>query len=112
MTSASCGFIGGAVFTVPYLVLLPIGSPVQEDFGSIRQQIVVLGKEMMFSAVAGGIGMIVLDSEWDGRGGVCGIVQGLLGPFVSFALMHVALKIVLWSVWVFVSKNPRIAVAP
>lgn len=107
MTSVSYGFIGGAIFTVPFLILLlPMDWQAREDFGSIGQQAVVLGKEMTFSALAGGIGLVVLEGSGSGGQGVLiAIGQGLLGPFVSFVLLHVALKVALGSVLFFMSRN-------
>jgi hypothetical protein len=104
MTSVSCGFIGGAILTVPYLILLfPKGWQAHDDFGSFKQQANVLGKEMMFSAFAGGVGMLAFEGYWSGHGVLVGVGQGLMGPFVSFALLYGALKIVLGTIWVFMS---------
>lgn len=89
------------------MLLLPMDWQVREDFGSIRQQVVVLGKEVMFSALAGGIGALVLEGlGWGGQGVLIAIGQGIMGPFVSFALLHVALKVFLGSVLIVMSRNP------
>ncbi|KAF5370454.1 hypothetical protein D9615_009719 [Tricholomella constricta] len=98
------GFIGGAIFTVPYLILLLPGDARSSreydgnNFGSSLRQLLLLGAEMLYSAVAGGVGMLILNG-WN-RGGVfMGVLRGLGGPFISYTFLYLALEIVLGVVW-------------
>lgn len=100
ISAAFGGFIGGAIFTLPYLaLLLPMGEDVHNDLGSPREQLLVLGTEMMYSAFAGGVGTIALDG-WSSGGILMGMVRGLGGPFISFIFLFLSLKIILGSLWI------------
>lgn len=97
------GFIGGAIFTIPYLILLlPMfedhshsTDPILLSFG--RRHAKLLGTEMLYSAVAGGMGMITIDGY--GRDKVLmGVLRGLGGPLISFSLLFIFLKIALSTV--------------
>ncbi|GLB40700.1 hypothetical protein LshimejAT787_0805710 [Lyophyllum shimeji] len=64
-TAAGAGFIGGAMFTLPYLMLLSrevlSTAPEDDDAQSHFRRLLLLGAEMLYSAVAGGLGMGSLD---------------------------------------------------
>ncbi|KAF8072203.1 hypothetical protein FPV67DRAFT_1749069 [Lyophyllum atratum] len=67
LTSIGGGFIGGAVFTVPYLIVLPRDLTLPSESGGddldghCSHRLLLLGVEMLYSAMAGGVGMVFLD---------------------------------------------------
>lgn len=101
-SSAVGGFIGGAIFTVPYLILVLFkDNAVQEDLDSfccIRPYVVNLGKEMMSSSISGGVGVVLLEG-WSREGLLVGMSRGFVGPFVFFAVACCLLSTILGAVW-------------
>jgi len=103
LSSTSIGFIGGAIFTVPYLILLFV-MPDQdhEDIDSSSRRAYLLGKEMMYSAVSGGVGVVLFEG-WSGENVLVGMGQGLVGPFIFFAIAYCLLKVILGATWIITS---------
>lgn len=101
LSSAVIGFIGGAVFTVPYLILLFFKQEtVNEDISShcLRMCILNLGKELMCSSVAGGVGAVLFEG-WSAEGPLIGIGQGFMGPFIAFSMAYCLLQTTLGAIW-------------
>ncbi|RDB28578.1 hypothetical protein Hypma_014881 [Hypsizygus marmoreus] len=98
ISAANKGFIGGAIFTVPYLILLlPPVQGTREQPGSCRERVALLATEMMYSAIAGGVGVVIRD-EWSRGLVLMGMARGFVGPFASFTILFASLKILLWAI--------------
>lgn len=100
LPSAIGGFIGGAIFTVPYLILLFFKyEPVQDlDACCLRMYLLNLGKEMMYSSVSGGVGVVLFEG-WSGEGFLVGMGRGFTGPFIFFAVAYCLLNAILGAIW-------------
>jgi hypothetical protein len=100
LSSAIVGFIGGAVLTVPYLILLFFKhETVNEENSShcLRMCILNLGKELMCSSVAGGAGAVLYEG-WSVESLLIGMGQGLTGPFIAFAVAYCLLRTTLGAI--------------
>ncbi|KAG6910256.1 hypothetical protein DXG01_012067 [Tephrocybe rancida] len=96
------GFIGGAIFTIPYLFLLrrnSSNSSRNEDESDLDVQwLPCLCAEMLYSGIAGGVGALAL-----GGGAhtvLIGVVNGLGGPLMLYVMLYGSLRIVLAAIWI------------
>lgn len=116
LSAAVGGFIGGAVFTIPYLIIL-LRTPETaaaaavaggvEDLGSFGTQVWLLGSETLYSGIAGGVGVVVVGTMdgWGREDVVMGILRGIGGPLVSFSLLFLSLTVA----WVVVKSRSNLA---
>ncbi|KAH0584885.1 hypothetical protein H2248_008164 [Termitomyces sp. 'cryptogamus'] len=93
LTSALSGFIGGALFTIPFLVFLRQGDDVTCT-ESFPFQFSLVGAEFFYSMIGGGAGILALgDQSYIGI--ALGMFRGLIGPLVVFTILYLLLTIVL-----------------
>ena len=94
--SAASGFIGGALFTIPFLVCLGRGSDVAyaKLTNTFACQFSLLGAEFFYSMIGGGAGTLALGS-WSYIEILMGMLRGLIGPLTVFAVLYSLLRITL-----------------
>jgi hypothetical protein len=100
LSSASIGFVGGTIFTVPYLILLSFTrkSPHEDpEHCCERVYFMCLGKEMVYSAVSGGVGVVVFKG-CSVEDVLASVGRGLVGPFVLFTALYCLLKTILGAI--------------
>ncbi|KNZ77583.1 hypothetical protein J132_05117 [Termitomyces sp. J132] len=73
LRTVTAGFVGGAIFTIPYLFLLGRSDSLNSDLDLSRGWLQHFGAEMLYSAIAGGVGAVAV-----GYGRVDGILEGML----------------------------------
>ncbi|KAG6910257.1 hypothetical protein DXG01_012068 [Tephrocybe rancida] len=88
------GFIGGALFTIPYLFLLQRRNPV-EGSGTEAESV-----EILYSAIAGGVGALVLGGGVDAA--LTAMVDGLDGPLMLYLVLYGSLRVVLGAIWIII----------
>jgi hypothetical protein len=99
ISSANIGFVGGTVFTIPYLFLLSFAhKSAHEDPEPCCERVYFMCwcKEMMYSAASGGVAVIVFEGWSEGVLACAG--QGIVGPFVLFTALYCLLKTILGAI--------------
>ncbi|KAF8626123.1 hypothetical protein AX17_006618 [Amanita inopinata Kibby_2008] len=107
LTYAKCGLIGGTMLTIPYLIsLLTIAENKTESTSNIiRDQLILIATEMVYSTVAACAGSLALGKP--GRHTAQVMAVGAIGPVVCSALLYLLLAIVLALVWAVMAFKTR-----
>lgn len=102
LRNVTVGFVGGAIFTIPYLFLL-----VRNDSLTRRDSEVYidhshdwfrqLGAELFYSTIAGGVGAAVVGDVKVAEI-FTGMLDGLCGPMTFYSLLYLVLKGALWAI--------------